>query len=401
MTIYNARTIADASERPRSSSLLESKIGDGEFCSYTNLHGFSYFEEDLVDAATILRRLPCLTKTIPERLFLPPNDSSDEDAATSSITYTNSAAFDGESLNTSDETIVPHSSTSITSNTPEAEEPNPYGGLTQVEKRPCKSFFRTCQCRKGTRVAHDPTQSASANTNAAVATHTEDVPSSTVSELINNEKDKGSFHVGPLPTGHLSNDVSICPSTLREDDGGVVNDFEVESVPSFASLSPDLIVATASTTSVSAEQHIPRGGCHRPSSEISEEDSATLGIKTKKKTVRFVEGLKDNEDIQTRSFKITEYPEGSEQVQDLIQEVYDNPTLRDAIELLPPDTLSEIASSLDVDMSRPLVSAAADIRCQKAKRTSDAPLTDLTQKIFDPDELKSYKQYSSNICSTT
>jgi len=413
MTICNARTIADSSERSRSSSLLKSKIGKGEFCSYTNFHGFSYFEEDLIDAATILRRLPCLTKTIPERLFLPPNDSSDEDAATGSITYTNSAAFVGESLHTSDEIIVSHSSTSITSNTPEVEEPNPYGGLTQVEKRPCKTFSRTCQFRRGTRVAHGSTPSASANSNAAVATHTEDVPSSTVSDLINNEKDKGSFHIWPLPIGHLPNDFSIPLSTLREDEGGVVNDFEecgklctdvlinevlpcekscpvLELEPPFASLSPDLTVTTASTTSVPAEQHIPRRGCLRPSSTISEEESKTLGIKTKKKTVRFVEGLKDNEDIQTRRFQITEYPEGSEQVQDLIQEVYDNPTLRDAIELLPPDTLSEIASSLD--MAIPLGTAAADIRCQKIKRTSDAPITDLTKKILDPDELKSYKQ---------
>jgi hypothetical protein len=120
-TIYNARNLAYSSEPPRSSSLLKPNIGNGEFRSYTNFHGFSYFEEDLIDAATILRRLPCLIKTIPERLFLPPNDSCDEDAAT---------AFDGESLHTSDETIVSHSSTSITSNTPAAEEPNPYGGLT-------------------------------------------------------------------------------------------------------------------------------------------------------------------------------------------------------------------------------------------------------------------------------
>jgi hypothetical protein len=415
MTIYNARNIADSSDRPRSSSLLKSKIGKGEFSTHTNFHGFSYCEEDLIDAATILRRLPCLTKTIPERLFLPPNDPSDEDAATGSITYTNSAAFDGESLHTTDETIVSHSSTSITSNTLEAEEPNPYEALTQVEKRPCKTFSRTCQCRRGTRVTHNSTPSASANSNAAEATHTEDVPSSTVSDLINNEKDKGSSNIWPLSIGHLPNDFSIPLSTLREDEGGVVNDFEecgklcpdvlinevlpcekscpvLELEPSFASLSPDLTVATASTASVPAKQHIPRRGCLRPSSTISEEESATLGIKTKKKTVRFVEGLKDNEDIQTGGAKITEYPEGSEQVQDLIQEVYDNPTLRDAIELLPPDTLSEIASSLENEIAIPLASASADIRCQKVKSTYDAPVSDLTKKISDPDELKSYKQ---------
>lgn len=205
--------------------MLTSQRRKGKNCSYTNFHGFSYFEEDPIDAATILRRLPCLTKTIPERLFLPPNDSSDEDAATGSITSTNSAAFDGESLHTSDETILSHSSTSISSNTLEAAEPKTYGGLTQAEKRPCKPYSRTCQCRRGIIAAHDSTPSASANSNATEATHTEDVPSSSVSEVINNEKDKDSFHVAPLPVGHLPNDFSIAPSTLIEDDGGVVNDF--------------------------------------------------------------------------------------------------------------------------------------------------------------------------------
>lgn len=213
----------------------------------------------------------------------------------------------------------------------------------------------------------------------------------------------------------MPNDFSIVPSTLKEDDGGVVNDFEEcgelctddlfsevlpcdncfpvsELVPSFASLSSDLTVPTTSTTSVPAEQHTPRRGCLRPSSTISEEESTTLGIKTKKKTVRFVEGLKDNEHIETGSSKITEYPEGSEQLQDLIQEVYDNPTLRDAIELLPPRTLSEIASSLDDDMAIPLVSAAADIRCQRVNSKSDTPVTDIGQNVLDPGELESCKQ---------
>ena len=360
-TIYNARNIADSSERSRSSSLLTSQRRKGKIWSYTNFHGFSYFEEDPIDAATILRRLPCLTKTIPERLFLPQNDSSDEDAATGSIIYTNSATFDRERLHKSNKIILSHSSTSISSNTPKAEEPKTYGGLIQAEKRPYKTFPRTCQCRRVTIAAHDSTPSASANSDTTKATHTGDVLSSTVSELINNKKDKDSFHVAPLDVGHLPNDFSIAASTLKEDDGGVDRDFEEcgklctdvsvtevlpcenyypisEMVESFASLSSDLTVATAFTTSVPAEQHTnPRRGCLRPSSTISDEEATTLGIKNKKKTVRFVEGLKDNEDIQTGSAKITEYPEGSEQVQDLIQEVYDNPILRDAIELLPPD----------------------------------------------------------------
>jgi hypothetical protein len=163
-------------------------------------------------------------------------------------------------------------------------------------------------------------------------------------------------------------------------------------VESFASLSSDLIVATASTTSVSAEQHTPRRGCLRPSSTISDEEATTLGIKNKKKTVRFVEGLKDNGDVQTGISAITEYPEGSERLRDLIQEVYNNPTLRGAIELLSPRTLSEIAYSLDDDIAIPLVKAAADIRCQRVNSKSDTPVTDTAQNILDPAELESHKQ---------
>jgi hypothetical protein len=368
-----------------------------------------------MDAATILRRLPCLTKTIPERFFLPPNDSSDEDAATGSITYTNSAALDGERLHTSDETIVSHSSTSISSNTPEAEEPKIYGGLTQAEKKPCKTFSRTCQCKRGSIAPHDSTPSASANSDATRATYTEDVLSSTASGLINNKKDKDSFHVEPLDVSHLPNDFSIAASTLKEDDGGVDRDFEEcwklhtdvsvtevlpcenccpvsELVESFTSLSSDLTVATASTTSGPAEQHTPRRGCLRPSSIISNEEATTLGIKNKKKAVRFVEGLKDNGDVQTEISAITEYPEGSEQLRDLIQQVHNNPILRDAIELLSPRTLSEIAYSLDDDMAIPLVKAAADIRCQRVNSKSGTPVTNIAQRILEPGELESHKQ---------
>jgi hypothetical protein len=159
---------------------------------------------------------------------------------------------------------------------------------------------------------------------------------------------------------------------LKEDDGGVDRDFEEcgklhtdvsvtevlpcenccpvsELVESFTSLSSDLTVATASTTSGPAEQHTRHRGFLRPSSIISNEEATTLGIKNKKKAVRFVEGLKDNGDVQTKISAITEYPEGSEQLRDLIQQVHNNPILRDAIELLSPRTLSEIAYSLDDD----------------------------------------------------
>ncbi len=414
-TIYNARHIAESSERPRSSLLLKSMKEKGNFCSYTNFHGFSYFEEDPIDAATILRRLPCLTKTIPERLFLPPNDSSDEDAAAHSVTYTNSAAFVGESLQISDDSIGSCSSTSITSKTLEVGEPNTYGGLTLAEKKPCKTFSRTCQCNRGTIVANDSTQSALANSDATEATYTENVLSSTVSEIIDNQKDKDSFDVAPFDVGHLPNDFSIAASTLKADYGGVDRDFEEcgkfctnvsvteelpcenccpvsELVESFTSVSSDLTVANASTTSVPAEQHTPRRGGLRPSSTTSDEEATTLGIKSKKKIIRFIEGLKDDGDVQTGISTITEYPEGSEQLRDLIQEVYNNPTLMDAVELLSPCTLSEIAYSLDDDMAIPLVIAAADIRCQRVNSKSDTPVTDIAPNFLHPGELRSHKQ---------
>jgi hypothetical protein len=136
-----------------------------------NVLEFSSLEEDPITMPSILRRLPCLTKAAPERLFHPAGQSSDEIAVphlTPSATSTTPEAADGDSHPTSDQPVGSSPPTSTTLNIPEAAAAeSPIGSspsdakkkvLTpsssgcfkqqqQLRKHSCKPLSQTCQCR--------------------------------------------------------------------------------------------------------------------------------------------------------------------------------------------------------------------------------------------------------------